>query len=67
MSTKAFWGARKKGFEARRAGKPKVSPYGDTRTDRGSVTFSRAFHRVWIEGWEAADTADKEMEETHGG
>jgi len=64
MSTRAFRGARKKGFEARRAGKPKVSPYGDTRTDRGSVTFSRAFHRAWIEGWE---TADKEMEEKHGG
>jgi hypothetical protein len=51
----AFHGAYWKGYEARKKGKPKVSPYPDWRTSTGEVTFSRAFDRYWREGWEDAD------------
>lgn len=56
MSNKAVEGARVKGALARRAGKPeRACPYGDERTHTGSVTFSRAFLRAWLDGWRTAD------------
>jgi ribosome modulation factor len=52
--TKAFMGAWLKGFHAAIAGKKKdVNPYGDDRTDRGGVTYARAFWREWGRGHEA--------------
>lgn len=57
----AFASAFTKGATARLAGQPASNnPYPDYRTDRGSVTFSRAFARYWREGWEAADQALQE-------
>jgi len=52
---KAFQAAYNKGRKARIDGKPKRSPYSDWDTDRGSVTWSRAFIRYWEKGWEDAD------------
>lgn len=57
----AFASAFHKGAAARVAGKPaNHNPYPDYRTDRGSVTFSRAFARYWQDGWETADRALQE-------
>lgn len=54
----AFASAFEKGATARLAGQPASNnPYPDYRTDRGSVTFSRAFARYWREGWDAAHHA----------
>lgn len=54
----AFASAFEKGAQARLAGRAKSSnPYPDHRTDRGSVTFSRALARYWREGWDAAHHA----------
>lgn len=58
----AFVSAFEKGANARLAGKPaSTNPYPDYRTDRGSVTFSRAFARYWQDGWTAADQAMQEQ------
>lgn len=58
----AFASAFEKGATARLVGKPQsTNPYPDYRTDRGSVTFSRAFARYWQDGWEAADQAMREQ------
>ena len=44
--------AKQKGREAARAGKREWDcPYPDYRTDRGGVTFSRAFRRAWLKGF----------------
>lgn len=52
MSNKAFEAARRKGLVAALNGQPESdNPYGDERTNRGSVTFARAFWRAWREGW----------------
>lgn len=52
IENKAFFGAYKKGRKARAEGRPITTcPYGDLRTDRGGVTFSRAFIRAWKNGW----------------
>ena len=34
----------------------KHCPYADTRTQRGCVTFSRAFRRAWMTGYQDALT-----------
>ena len=58
---KAIIGAKRKGWEARRAGMPQsANPYGDERTHNGSVTFSRAFLRAWNEGWREGAGCDCE-------
>ena len=50
----AFTAAREKGRKAGAEGKPKSAcPYGDHRTHRGAITWSRAFQRAWVEGWRA--------------
>lgn len=60
MANKSLDSARAKGSAAQAAGQPVTSnPYGDARTDRGSVTFARAFHRAWRDGWETAEKAAK--------
>ena len=47
----AFEVAREKGRAAARSGKPEEAcPYGDHRTHRGAVTFSRAYIRAWLDG-----------------
>jgi hypothetical protein len=52
----AFDGAYDKGQRAFADGKPRSdNPYGDQRTDRGSVTFARAFYRAWDDGWREAE------------
>lgn len=51
---RAFLAAYRKGRDAKLAGKPRVSPYYDQRTHRGSVTYSRAFNRYWLQGWDSA-------------
>lgn len=58
---KAITGAKRKGWEACRDGKPKsANPYSDERTHTGSVTFSRAFLRAWNEGWAEGEGCDCE-------
>ena len=53
---KAFLGAYHKGIVAGRDGKTiRDCPYGDWRTYRGAVTFSRAFIKYWEEGLEAGN------------
>ena len=43
--------AFRKGMTARRDGAGRLeNPYRDLRTDRGGVTFSRAFRKRWFEG-----------------
>jgi ribosome modulation factor len=65
---KAFLSAREKGRDARRRGEPKSAcPYRDKRGLSGHVTFSRAFLKAWLEGWEEAAEAaggDDESEES---
>lgn len=49
---KALQSVYRKGAVAAIEGKGlDAQPYGDHRTDRGGVTFSRAFQRAWAEGW----------------
>ena len=41
-----------KGIAAAARGEPESAcPYRDERTDRGGVTFSRAFRRAWLHGY----------------
>lgn len=62
---KAYVGAYKKGVEAYRQQVPlRLCPYPDHRTNRGSITFSRAFRRAWFEGWHDARTDAIEKLET---
>jgi hypothetical protein len=54
---RALDGAFKKGRKARRQGKSVgANPYMDVRREgpkfAGRVTFSRAFWKIWKEGWE---------------
>lgn len=56
-----FDGAFIKGYQAFQegnAGTP-YNPYEDIRTDRGQVTFARAFIRAWDEGYAAAEKEAK--------
>lgn len=49
---RAFNRAWERGREDASLGRPRTAnPYPDTRTENGSVTFSRAFWRKWDEGW----------------
>lgn len=49
---RAMQSVYRKGAVAAIEGKPLAAcPYEDHRTDRGGVTFSRAFQRSWAEGW----------------
>jgi hypothetical protein len=40
--------AAREGREARKAGKPRVSPY-------INIPLLRAFHQPWLNGWDAMD------------
>lgn len=40
--------ANQEGREARKAGKPRMSPY-------GKIKALRSWHRHWLEGWDAMD------------
>jgi len=52
-----FHAAKQKGREAALAGLPRdTCPYLDHRTDRGTITWSRAFQRAWLEGYDQALT-----------
>lgn len=54
---RAFLGAWRKGYAARKAGKPCRSPYEDLRGGKHGnvVTFSRTFIKQWERGWRYAD------------
>jgi ribosome modulation factor len=54
---RGFIGAFKKGYQARQESKPRVPPYQDKRGGRFDhiVTYSRAFRKYWLDGWDAAD------------
>ncbi len=57
-ANKALLAAMEKGRQARRSGLSEYSnPYPDLRTERGSITFSRAFRRFWVEGWREENAA----------
>lgn len=49
-------GAFRRGWHAFLEGE-NVCPYLDKRTDRGHVTFSRAYARLWREGYRRAASA----------
>jgi hypothetical protein len=52
--SKALAGAWRKGQEAALAGKTQMDcPYGDVRTYRGGVTYSRSFRKWWRDGFES--------------
>lgn len=54
--SRALDGAERKGAEARRAGRPRrANPYPDLRTNKGAITWSRAFRTAWDSGWTKAD------------
>ena len=59
-NNRAFIGAYKKGYYAARTDKPRVTPYGDWRTYHGGVTFSRAFIRYWLRGYDDAKKMEVE-------
>jgi hypothetical protein len=44
-----------RGYSARLGGLPRRAPYRDQRTAHGGVTYSRAWRRFWLEGWDDAD------------
>jgi hypothetical protein len=54
FTTAALFGAYRKGRKAAQEGRPASSPYTDKRGGRYNnvVTFSRAFMRMWHEGYE---------------
>ena len=55
LTSPALLGAYRKGRDARRAGDPRTScPYKDKRGGHHGhvVTFSRAFMRMWRDGWD---------------
>jgi len=58
---RALEGAKRKGAMACKTGFNRRScPYEDHRTYRGAVTFSRAFIKAWLEGW---DETNKELKD----
>lgn len=64
--TKALAGARRKGYEAGRAGQPESTcPYQDKRGGRHGhvITFSRAFRNWWLIGWKEGCAARGDTEE----
>ena len=56
---KALSGAYRKGVRAFMEGKPCKAPYSDARTWYGGVTWSRAFIRMWEDGWRDAEKESK--------
>lgn len=54
---RALRGACRKGFDARAESKPRIDPYEDKRTWRGSLTWSRSFTRAWLDGYDACAVA----------
>lgn len=56
-SNRAFQGAYRKGWEARRSGEPlTANPYPDYMAGRYAhvTTWSRAYRRYWADGWKDA-------------
>lgn len=51
---KAFLAAYRKGYNACKNGMNAKPPYADWKTNRGSVTFSRAFIKYWMRGYQDA-------------
>jgi hypothetical protein len=52
--------AWKKGRDAALAGKPRSAPYADKRNSyHNGNTFSRAFIRYWLEGYDSAALAPR--------
>lgn len=52
--------AEEKGRQAAREGKPRTAcPYGDNRTYRGAITWSRGYIRAWLEGYDNERKAAK--------
>jgi len=51
---KAFLSVYWKGYNACMNDKTAEPPYADWRTNRGSVTFSRAFIKHWMRGYKDA-------------
>ena len=51
---KAFKSVYWKGYNACMNDKIAEPPYADWRTNRGSVTFARAFIRYWMRGYKDA-------------
>jgi hypothetical protein len=61
--TSAWWS----GAKARQANKPRFTcPYRDVRAWNGAVTFSRAFRRFWLDGWDCADEFAKTVAAPEG-
>jgi hypothetical protein len=52
-TSRAFLSAYRKGRAAAKEGLPKISPYPDLRGGRFDhiVTWSRSFHKYWMEGY----------------
>ena len=50
----ALIGAVRKGYEARqgKTGRMSDCPYKDKRGDNGRITFSRAFRKAWLAGYD---------------
>ncbi len=56
MSSKAYRGAWRKGYQAFLGAFPSTkNPYRDHRTLHGGVTFSRGFRKFWADGWACAE------------
>lgn len=62
----AMRGAYRKGYEAGLSGAAQRgdSPYEDKRNGAGRLTWSRAFHCAWCEGWEAGENDRKDAQIT---
>jgi hypothetical protein len=59
LVAKALDSARRKGAHAALLNMPRVAPYKDVRKVSGAVTWSRAFIRAWLQGYD-------EMRSRHG-
>lgn len=46
-------GAYRKGYEAAIRGDDRSSPYVDIRKNDGRLTWSRAYDKAWIDGYDA--------------
>lgn len=61
---KAFLSAYGKGWDAAENGySPDSCPYTDHRTKSGAITFSRAFMKYWIMGYEGFLTSTASLSE----
>lgn len=60
---RALDGAKRKGKLAYQEGMPRCScPYPDYRKNDNKLTFSRAFIRAWLSGWDEAEKAHEGQE-----